>query len=119
MITKKALPRRTFLRGMGTAVALPFLDAMVPALAAPRSSNPPVRMAFVYVPNGIIMDGWNPDYEGKLGELRSEEHTSELQSLRHLVCRLLLEKKKKKYIIQRTVRICQFTIRSLAPSLVR
>src|ERR1035437_1889053 len=69
MITKKALPRRTFLRGMGTAVALPFLDAMVPALAAPRSSNPPVRMAFVYVPNGIIMDGWNPDYEGKLGEL--------------------------------------------------
>src|ERR1039457_5526617 len=69
MINKKALPRRTFLRGMGTAVALPFLDAMVPALAAPRSSNPPVRMAFVYVPNGIIMDGWNPDYEGKLGEL--------------------------------------------------
>src|ERR1017187_5869657 len=68
MITKKALPRRTFLRGMGTAVALPFLDAMVPALAAPRSSNPPVRMAFVYVPNGIIMDGWNPDYEGKVGE---------------------------------------------------
>ena len=36
MITKKALPRRTFLRGMGTAVALPFLDAMVPALAAAR-----------------------------------------------------------------------------------
>ena len=51
MISKKHLARRTFLRGLGTAVALPFLDAMVPALAATRS-NPPVRMAFVYVPNG-------------------------------------------------------------------
>jgi hypothetical protein len=69
MITKKALARRTFLRGMGTAVALPFLDAMVPAMAATRSAKPPVRMAFVYVPNGIIMDGWNPDYEGPLREL--------------------------------------------------
>ena len=37
MITRKALPRRTFLRGIGTAIALPFLDAMVPALAARRS----------------------------------------------------------------------------------
>src|SRR5580692_10023358 len=69
MMTGKALPRRTFLRGMGTAVALPFLDAMVPAMAAAKNSLPPVRMAFVYVPNGIIMDGWNPDYEGPLGEL--------------------------------------------------
>jgi hypothetical protein len=54
---------------MGTAVALPFLEAMVPAMAAVRSSKPPVRMAFVYVPNGIIMNGWNPEYEGKLTEL--------------------------------------------------
>src|ERR1700691_6672991 len=69
MITKKALPRRSFLRGRGTAVALPFLDAMAPALAAATTSKPPVRMAFVYVPNGIMMNGWNPDYEGKLGEL--------------------------------------------------
>jgi hypothetical protein len=69
MITRKTLPRRTFLRGMGTAVALPFLEAMVPAMAAIRGAKPPVRMAFVYVPNGIIMNGWNPDYEGKLGEL--------------------------------------------------
>ena len=69
MITKKALPRRTFLRGLGTAVALPFLDAMAPALGAAKSVKPPVRMAFVYVPNGIIMQGWNPEYEGTLGEL--------------------------------------------------
>src|SRR5205814_8835417 len=66
-ITRKSLQRRTFLRGMGTAIALPFLDAMTPALAAPAKA--PVRMAFVYVPNGIDMKNWNPDYEGKLGEL--------------------------------------------------
>ncbi len=66
-ITRKALARRTFLRGMGTAVALPFLDAMAPAMAAPAKA--PVRMAFVYVPNGMDMRNWNPNYEGKLGEL--------------------------------------------------
>src|ERR1700730_10129539 len=70
MITRKALARRTFLRGMGTAVALPFLDAMSPAFASSRlPGKTPVRMAFVYVPNGIMMNGWNPEYEGKLGEL--------------------------------------------------
>ncbi|MGO9256643.1 MAG: DUF1552 domain-containing protein [Bryobacteraceae bacterium] len=68
MITRKALPRRTFLRGMGTAIALPFLDAMSPAMAA-SSAPAKVRMAFVYVPNGIIMNNWNPDYEGKLTQL--------------------------------------------------
>jgi len=66
MMTRKSLPRRAFLRGMGTAVALPFLDAMVPAFAAPAAAKAPVRMAFVYVPNGIMMNGWNPDYEGPL-----------------------------------------------------
>jgi hypothetical protein len=70
MITRKALPRRMFLRGMGTAIALPFLDAMTPALASSRlPGKTPVRMAFVYVPNGIDMRYWNPDYEGTLGEL--------------------------------------------------
>ena len=63
------LSRRTFLHGLGTAMALPFLEAMVPAMAAVRNAKPPVRMAFVYVPNGIIMNGWNPEYEGKLTEL--------------------------------------------------
>jgi len=68
MITCKALPRRTFLRGMGTAaIGLPFLEAMAPAFAA--TTKPPVRMAFFYVPNGMIMDGWNPSYEGKLQDL--------------------------------------------------
>ena len=68
MITRKALPRRTFLRGVGTAIALPFLDAMTPAMAA-SSAPTKVRMAFVYVPNGIMMHDWNPDYEGQLGVL--------------------------------------------------
>ncbi len=67
MITRKALPRRTFLRGVGTAVALPFLDAMTPAMASSQTKAP-VRMAFVYVPNGIDMRHWVPA-EGKLGEL--------------------------------------------------
>jgi hypothetical protein len=69
MITRKALPRRTFLRGMGAAIGLPFLDAMAPALAASTMPDPPVRMAFFYLPNGMIMDAWNPSYEGRLREL--------------------------------------------------
>lgn len=71
MITKKSLPRRTFLRGMGgAAIALPFLDAMSPAFAASTiPGGTPVRMAFFYVPNGMIMDSWNPTYEGKFQEM--------------------------------------------------
>jgi hypothetical protein len=66
----KALPRRLFLRGLGTTVALPFLDAMVPARAFGQAlAKPPVRLAFLYVPNGVIMDNWNPDYDGKLTTL--------------------------------------------------
>ena len=68
-ITRTALPRRTFLRGLGTAVALPLFDALTPALARAQSKKAPVRMAFVYVPNGIDMRHWNPAYEGTLAEL--------------------------------------------------
>jgi len=67
VITRKHLGRRTFLRGMGTAIALPFLDAMTPAFAAPSRlgvANAPRRVAFVYVPNGIIMKDWTPAAEG-------------------------------------------------------
>lgn len=67
IITRKAMSRRTLLRGMGTAVALPFLDSMAPALAqAPKA---PVRMAFVYVPNGMDMRNWILKDEGTLGEM--------------------------------------------------
>ena len=64
-ITKMALPRRTFLRGMGAAVALPLLDAMVPALAVGATAASPVRrLGFVYTPNGATMSAWTPAGEG-------------------------------------------------------
>lgn len=69
-LSRKALPRRTFLRGAGAVVALPFLDAMVPAFAAAATRKAPVRMAFLYVPNGVAnINYWNPGYTGPLGEL--------------------------------------------------
>jgi hypothetical protein len=61
-ISKKALPRRTFLRAMGTTVALPFLDAMVPALSA--QARPTPRFGFVYIANGVIQNQWNPATTG-------------------------------------------------------
>jgi hypothetical protein len=61
----KFLPRRTFLRGAGAALALPFLDAMTPALAA--TAKAPARLAFLYVPNGIYTSAWNVEKDGPLG----------------------------------------------------
>ena len=58
VIFKKSLPRRTFLRGMGTAVALPFLESMAPAMTP--QSRPPLRFGAVYLPNGCVMDYWMP-----------------------------------------------------------
>ena len=66
-ITKKHLTRRTFLRGMGTTVALPLLDAMIPArtlLAATAASGVP-RLAFVYFPHGAVMSEWTPATAGR------------------------------------------------------
>ena len=65
-ITKKHLPRRTFLRGVGATLALPLLDAMVPALTllAQTAAKPAPRLGFVYVPHGAIMDKWTPATEG-------------------------------------------------------
>lgn len=64
IVTKKALPRRTFLRGMGVAVALPLLDAMVPALSAlsKTAANPVRRCGFFYLPNGVAMNHTGIDY---------------------------------------------------------
>lgn len=62
MITQRAIPRRTVLRGLGASLALPFLDAMVPALsaAARRVTTPVRRVGFVYFPNGANMPAWTP-----------------------------------------------------------
>ncbi len=70
IITRKYLPRRTFLKGMGTAIALPMLEAMAPALASisPATKKSPVRLAFVYVPNGIVMKDWTPKEIGQAFE---------------------------------------------------
>lgn len=65
IVTRKHLARRTFLRGLGTAIALPWLDAMRPAFAGPAAAKAPVRLAFVYVPNGIIMRDWTPSDSGR------------------------------------------------------
>ena len=62
IIAGKSLDRRTLLRGMGAAIALPLLDSMVPAFAAPQ--KPILRVAFCYTPNGIIMRDWTPAEEG-------------------------------------------------------
>jgi hypothetical protein len=66
MITKKHLPRRTFLRGVGATLALPLLDAMVPArtLLARTAASPISRVGFVYLPHGAIMEKWTPAAEG-------------------------------------------------------
>lgn len=71
IITKMSLPRRTFLRGMGATLALPFLDAMVPALsAAATKSAAPRRLGFIYgSPNGIIQRAFVPTTTGAGFEL--------------------------------------------------
>lgn len=71
IVTKKALPRRTFLRGVGATFALPLLDAMAPALTAQAATPaaPVRRLGFVYMPMGCDTTRWTPPGGEKLGEL--------------------------------------------------
>jgi hypothetical protein len=69
IITGRRLPRRTFLRGLGAAIALPALDAMTPALATPAAKSAPLRLAFTYVPNGVTLPDWTPTGTGAGFEL--------------------------------------------------
>ena len=66
IITRKAIPRRTVLRGIGAGLALPLLDGMVPAFAAIRNSAaaPVRRFGVFYVPNGMAMKHWTPKTDG-------------------------------------------------------
>jgi hypothetical protein len=65
-ISKQALPRRTFLRGMGATIALPLLESMVPAMTATAktAASPQMRFGGVYIPHGAIMDQYRPATEG-------------------------------------------------------
>ena len=89
-ITKKALPRRTFLRAMGATVALPMLDAMVPALTA--QAAPTRRLGFIYAANGVIQDRWTPVTTGASFELSPilsplanlRDHINVLSGMSHL-----------------------------------
>ena len=71
IISKKALPRRTFLRGVGATLALPLLDAMVPAATALAATPaaPVKRLGFVFMPMGCDITRWTPPGSGKLDEL--------------------------------------------------
>src|SRR5688572_26437682 len=66
-ITKKHLSRRTMLRGLGTSIALPLLDAMIPAATAlaQTAANPKTRLSSIYIPHGATMDLWTPKTAGK------------------------------------------------------
>jgi hypothetical protein len=70
-ITKKSLPRRTFLKGCGATLALPLLDAMVPALSAmaQTAANPVRRLGWVYIPMGMNATAWTPAGDGRITEL--------------------------------------------------
>jgi hypothetical protein len=69
-VTRSHISRRMFLRGVGAAIALPFLDAMTPAFASVgRAGKSPVRLVFAYVPNGVIMNEWTPKAVGALSEV--------------------------------------------------
>jgi hypothetical protein len=71
IITKKAIPRRTALRGMGSMIALPLFDSMMPALSALQktAAKPTNRFSVMYVPNGMIMKNYLPLTEGTSYEL--------------------------------------------------
>jgi hypothetical protein len=83
IITKKALPRRTFLRGMGTVLALPLIDAMVPALSAMQ--NTPAkgvrRLGFIYLPNGVSMNFKGVNYWRPTGGATNFEFSPILKPL--------------------------------------
>ena len=73
IVTRKAISRRTVLRGIGASLALPLLDSMAPALTALVDSpaRSPLRFGVVYVPNGMVMQEWTPGVEGTGFELKA------------------------------------------------
>jgi hypothetical protein len=93
LIFKKAIPRRTVLRGLGATLALPLLDAMVPSLTALQrtAAQPTMRFGVMYVPNGMVMEQWTPVTEGANFELTPTlaplaPFRNDLLVLSHLAC---------------------------------
>ena len=90
-LTKKSLARRTMLKGLGAGIALPMLDAMMPALSAQTKKAPP-RLGFVYASHGIIHSQWKPTQTGKNFALSANlkpleglrDHINVLTNLSHL-----------------------------------
>src|ERR1700693_1752045 len=79
----KPISRRTLLRGAGAALSLPWLEAMCkppPAGTEPRLSEPPLRMAFMFMPNGVRPDDWTPEGDGEDYEITP--HLKPLESLK-------------------------------------
>lgn len=93
ILTKKHLARRTFLRGLGTTLALPLLDAMIPAMSGATTGGAaasPIRLGFVYVPNGIIQSAWLPSKVGAGFEMGAtmkplEAHRNQITVLSNLM----------------------------------
>ena len=94
IISKKALPRRTFLRGIGAALALPLLDAMVPSMTAlaATAAKPVRRLGFIYVTMGSNIAHWTPSDVGKINGL-SRTLSSLSPFMRHLTVVSNLENK--------------------------
>src|SRR5579885_1917017 len=72
VVTKKHLARRTVLRCVGTAIALPLLDAMIPARTAlaDTAAKATPHLGFIYFPHGAVEAQWTPAGEGQIGEIR-------------------------------------------------
>src|SRR4051812_16072771 len=92
IVTRKAIPRRTMLRGLGATLALPLLDGMIPAFTAQtRTATPVHRFGVMYVVNGMIMDRWTPASDGRGYELTPtlaslSKHRERMSVLTHLAC---------------------------------
>jgi hypothetical protein len=90
-MTTRQLSRRTVLRGAGTAIALPLLDAMLPRGLAAETVKAPRRMAFIYSPNGAVMPHWTPKKDGADFDLPAcllpmKEHRDDLIVFSGLTC---------------------------------
>src|SRR5207253_5668588 len=92
-ISKKHLSRRTFLRGAGVTVALPFLESMVPAQTPLKNTaaGAKTRLACIYVPHGATMYKWTPATEGK--DFQFPESLSSLEKFRAHTCVVTKDRK--------------------------